>query len=131
MADSLPMQLKGTEEFCKITFKVKTVGSETVSEAHILVLCEKLAPVIADSSQIVAKFSPKEIASAIQAHVEKISIPVTAQLACVPVTVEQTLDLAAGADGELHIHLLSDVGDVDLVTPLPGGYRPQAEIMRL
>jgi len=96
MTDSLPIQLKGTEEFCKITFKVKTAGSEAVSEAHILVLCEKLAPAIADSTQTIAKFSDKDITSAIQAHVEKISIPVTAQLACVPVTVEQALNLAVG-----------------------------------
>jgi flagellar motor switch protein FliM len=96
MTDSLPLQLKGTEEFCKITFKVKTVGSEAASEAHILVLCEKLAPAITDSSQTTAKFSDKDITSAIQAHVEKISIPVTVQLACVPVTVEQAMNLAAG-----------------------------------
>jgi flagellar motor switch protein FliM len=96
VTDSLPIPLKGTEEFCKITFKVKTAGSETASEAHILVLCEKLAPAIADSAQASAKFSAKDITSAIQTHVEKISIPVTVQLACVPVTVEQVLNLAVG-----------------------------------
>jgi flagellar motor switch protein FliM len=96
MTDSLPIQLKGTEEFCKITFKVKTAGSEAVSEAHILVLCEKLAPAITDSSQTAAKFSAKDITSAIQAHVEKISIPVTVQMAYVPITVEEALNLAVG-----------------------------------
>jgi flagellar motor switch protein FliM len=95
MTDRLPLQLKGTEEFCKITFQVKKTGSETGSEAHILVLCEKLAPAIGEAAQT-GKFSAKDIARAIQNHIEKIPVPITVQLACVPVTVEQILNLAVG-----------------------------------
>jgi flagellar motor switch protein FliM len=95
MTDHLPLQLKGTEEFYKITFRVKKTGSETGSEAHILVLCEKLALVLGEAAQT-GKFSPKDIARAIQNHVETIPVPITVQLACVPVTVEQILNLTVG-----------------------------------
>jgi flagellar motor switch/type III secretory pathway protein FliN len=95
MANCLPLQLKGTEEFCKITFQLKKTGSETGSEAHILIFCEKLAPAIGEAAQT-GKFSDKDIARAIQNHIEKIPVPITVQFACVPVTVEQILNLAVG-----------------------------------
>jgi flagellar motor switch protein FliM len=94
MTDHLPLQLNGAEEFCKITFQVKKAGSETASEAHILVLCEKLLPAVGDPSQTTGKFSPSDITAAIQNTIEKISVPITVQLAYVPVTVEQILNLA-------------------------------------
>ena len=96
VTNTLPLQLKGTEEFCKITFQVKKSGSETGSEAHILVLCEKLLPLVGDASQAAGKFSPETIARAIQNNVEKISVPITAQLANVAVTVEEILNLTVG-----------------------------------
>jgi hypothetical protein len=86
MMDHLPLQLKGTEEFLKITFGVKKSGSESPSEAHILIFCEKIAPAIGESSQIAGQLSEKDASAAIQNHIEKIAVPVTAQLACVPVT---------------------------------------------
>ena len=96
LTNHLPFVPKPTEEFCKITFQVKKTGSDSASEAHILVLCEKLAQAIGESADGGAKFSPKEIAGAIQNHIETIPIRVTAQLACVPVTVEDLLNLTAG-----------------------------------
>ena len=95
MTDCLPLQLKGTEEFCKITFQAKKTGTETGSEAHILILCEKLAPMVGEAAQT-GKFSAKDIARAIQNHIETIPVPITVQLACVPVTVEQILNLTVG-----------------------------------
>jgi flagellar motor switch protein FliM len=94
--DCLPLQLKGTEEFFKITFNVKKQGSGTTSEVHIRILSEKLVPLITDAGQTAGKFSDKEIARAMQNHIEKISIPVTVQLATVAVTVEDTLNLSPG-----------------------------------
>jgi flagellar motor switch/type III secretory pathway protein FliN len=109
MTNVLPLQLKGTEEFCKITFDVKKAASESAapgrdaaqankpgSEAHILILCEKLAPAIGEAEQLAGKFSGEAIALAMQNHIEKIPVPVTLQLACVPITVEQMLNLAVG-----------------------------------
>jgi flagellar motor switch protein FliM len=94
--DRLPLQLKGTEEFCKITFQVKKQDAEAASEAHILIVCEKLLPLVSDSGQAAAKFPDKEIARAMQSHIETISIPITVQLASVAVTVEQALNLSPG-----------------------------------
>jgi flagellar motor switch protein FliM len=94
--DRLPLQLKGTEEFCKITFKMKKQDSETASEAHILILCDKLIPLVTDSTQAAGKFSDKEIVRAMQNHIEKIAIPITVQLATVAVTLEEALNLSPG-----------------------------------
>jgi flagellar motor switch protein FliM len=94
--DRLPLQLKGTEEFFKITFNVKKHESGTTSEAHILMLSEKLVQLITDAGQAAGKFSDKEITHAMQTHIEKISIPITVQLATVAVTVEDALNLSPG-----------------------------------
>ena len=94
--DHLPLQLKGTEEFYKITFNVKKQESETTSEAHILILSEKLIPLVTDAGQATDKFSDKEIARAMQNHIETISVPITVQLASVAVTVEDALNLSPG-----------------------------------
>jgi flagellar motor switch protein FliM len=95
MCNHLPMELKGEEEFCKITLQVKKSGGSSGSECHILVLCEKLVPLFGDT-QTSAKFSPKDIVQAIQSHIETIAVPVTAQLASVPVTVEQLMSMSPG-----------------------------------
>ncbi|MGA2093429.1 MAG: hypothetical protein ABSH16_08500 [Sedimentisphaerales bacterium] len=109
MSNRLPLALKGEEEFCKITIQVKKPlvsakpgppkgevspkadapgaagGGSAGSECHILVLCEKLVPVLSDT-QASTKFSAKDITQAIQSHIETIPVPITAQLASVPVT---------------------------------------------
>jgi flagellar motor switch protein FliM len=95
LTNHLPFIPKPTEEFCKITFQVKVTGTDIVSEAHILILCENLAQAIGESSGANAKFAPKEISGAIQNHIETTPIQITAQLACVPVTVEELLNLSA------------------------------------
>ncbi len=96
LTNVLPLQLKGSEEFSKITFQVKKSGSENASEAHILILCETLAQALGETSPTAGKFSPETIARAIQNHIEKIPVPITVQLACVPVSVEEVLNLAVG-----------------------------------
>ena len=95
MCNRLPLELNGEEEFCKISLQVKKSGDSSGSECHILVLCEKLIPLLSDT-QTSAKFSPKDIARAIQSHVETIAVPVIAQLASVPITVEQLMSMAPG-----------------------------------
>jgi len=108
MCNRLPLALKGEEEFCKISIQVKMPpvsakpgatgvagGGSAGSECHILVLCEKLVPVLGDT-QASTKFSAKDITQAIQSHIETIPVPITAQLASVPVTVEQLMNLAVG-----------------------------------
>jgi flagellar motor switch protein FliM len=95
MCNRLPLELNGEEEFCKITVQVKEPGDSAGSECHILVLCEKLVPLLSDTRASV-KFSPKDIVQAIQNHLETIAVPVTAQLASVPITVEQLMSMSPG-----------------------------------
>lgn len=96
LTNTLPLQLNGSEEFCKITFQVKKSGSENGPEAHILIMCETLAEALGESSQSTGKFSTETIARAMQNHIETIPVPVTVNLANVAVSVEDVLNLAIG-----------------------------------
>lgn len=95
MCSRLPLTLKGEEEFCNISLKVNKSGDSAGSECSILVLCEKLLPVLSNA-ETSAKMSPKEITQTIQSHIETIPVLVTAQLASVSITVEQMMNLSSG-----------------------------------
>jgi len=94
ITNHMPLELKGTEEFCKITFNVKKTGSQNDSQAHILMLCETLAPAVGETSQSESQLSPKDTSRAMLGHVEKMPVFVTAHLATVALTLEQIIGLS-------------------------------------
>jgi len=96
LTNHLPIELKGTEQFCKISLSIKQSGSENKSEAHILILCDCLAPVVGERGRTARRPSQREISDAIVSHIQKISVSVTARLATVGLTLEQIIGLNAG-----------------------------------
>jgi len=96
LTSHLPVELEGTEQFCKITFSIKEGGSEDKSEAHILTLCDCIAPVVGESGRSARQPSQREISDAIVSHIQKISVSVTARIATVGLTLEQIIGLNAG-----------------------------------
>ncbi len=88
-----PLELPGTEVLCKITLKIKQADSENTTEAHILILCEKLETVVGITSQTDKKFSAEDISKAITGRLEQMSVPITAQLACTVFTFEEIMGL--------------------------------------
>ncbi|MHC4460065.1 MAG: FliM/FliN family flagellar motor switch protein [Planctomycetota bacterium] len=88
----LPLELKGTEELCKITFNVKKSDSEN-TEAHLLILCKDLEPVVGRTAQVTDKFSAEDISNAILNHLQQMSVFVTAQLASTVVTFDELMSL--------------------------------------
>jgi len=88
-----PLELKGTEELCKITFDVKKAGHEKGNEAYILILCNKMQPVVGKSEQTVGGFSEEDISKAILGHIQQMPVYITAQLASTALTLEEIMDL--------------------------------------
>lgn len=91
-----PIELKGTEELCKITFNVKKADQEKGSEAYILILCSKLESVVGKAEQTVSGFSADDISKAILARMQQMPVFVTAQLASTMLTLKEIMNLEVG-----------------------------------
>ncbi|MBC8472680.1 MAG: FliM/FliN family flagellar motor switch protein [Planctomycetes bacterium] len=91
-----PIEFKGTEELCKITFDVKKTGQEKGSEAYILILCSKLESVVGKAEQAVGSFSADDISKAILGHMQKMPVYITAQLASTVLTLKEIMSLEVG-----------------------------------
>lgn len=91
----LALQLKGSEELCKITFNVKKADSENESAAYLLILCSELDTAAGKTASAGGPnaLPPKEISKTIQQHIERIHVNVTAQLASTFLTFDQILNL--------------------------------------
>ena len=88
----LPLELKGTEELCKITFNVKKSDSDD-TEAYFLILCNALEPVVGRTAQATDKFSAEDISKAILNPLQQMSVFVTAQLASTVLTFDEMMSL--------------------------------------
>ena len=91
-----PIELKGTEELCKITLDVKKTDQEKGKEAYILILCSKLESVVGKAEQAVGGFSADDISKAILGHMQKMPIYITAQLASTVLTLKEIMSLEVG-----------------------------------
>ena len=92
----LPLELKGTEELCKITFDVKKTDQEKSSEAYFLILCSELETVVGKAEQTVGRFSAEDISKAILGHIQQMPVCITAQLASMVLTLEEIMTLEVG-----------------------------------
>jgi flagellar motor switch protein FliM len=90
---SLLLELQGTEALCKITFQVKKIDQQNSSEAHILILCDKLEPLLGKTVQAVGISSAEDISKAILDRMQQMPVSVTARLASTVLTFEEIMDL--------------------------------------
>lgn len=91
-----PLELKGTEELCKITFDVKKTNQEKSSEAYVLILCSELETAVGKAEQTVGEFSAEDISKAILGHIQQMPVCITAQLASTVLTLEEIMSLEVG-----------------------------------
>jgi flagellar motor switch protein FliM len=89
----LPLELKGTEELCKIAFDVKKSDKEKGSETSIIILCDKLEPVVGKSEQTVGEFTTDDVSKAIFNHMQEVPICITAQLASTVLSLQEVMSL--------------------------------------
>ena len=88
----LPIELKGTEELCKITFHVKKTDADN-TEAYLLILSSNLEPVVGKTVQATGKLSAEGISKAILGRMQQMPVSVTAQLASTMLTIEEIMGL--------------------------------------
>ena len=88
-----PLELKGTEELCKISLQVKESHQDSSSQAHIVILCSTLEPVVGKAEQAVGSFSAEDVSKAILGHLQQMSISITAQLASTAISLEEIMSL--------------------------------------
>jgi flagellar motor switch protein FliM len=91
-----PIELKGTEELCKITFDVKKNDQEKGTEVYILILCSKLESAVGKAEHDVGSFSADDISKAILGHMQKMPVFITAQLASTVLTLKEIMNLEVG-----------------------------------
>jgi flagellar motor switch protein FliM len=89
----LPLELQGTEALCKITFQIKKNDQENGSEAYILILCDRLEPMVGKTAQATGKSSAEEISKAITDRIQNMKVSVRAQLASTVLTFEDIMNL--------------------------------------
>jgi len=92
----IPIEFKGTEEMCKITFEVKKTGNEKGTEAYVLIHCSKLESVVGKAEQAVGGFSADDISKAILARMQKMPVYITARLASTALTFKELISLEVG-----------------------------------
>jgi len=88
----LPLKSQGTQELCKITFRIEKANSEG-TEAHLLMPCKNMEPVVDKNAQADKEPSTEDISKALLGHVQQVLVPVTARLAFAAPTLEEMMDL--------------------------------------
>jgi len=91
-----PLELKGTEELCKITLDVEKSDQEKSSEAYILILSSELETAVGKAERTVGVFSADDISKAILGNMQQMPVCITAQLASTVLTLEEIMSLELG-----------------------------------
>ena len=111
-----PLELKGSEELCKITFDMKKAGQEEGDQeegdkekndkekddkvkgdqVYILIQSSKLISVVGKSEQFERGFSADEVSKAILANIQQMPICITAQLDSLVLTLKEIMSIEEG-----------------------------------
>ncbi len=91
-----PLELRGSEELCKITFNIKQDEQEKDVEAYILILSSQLIPIVGKSEQVDSGFSAEEISKAILANMQQMPLYITAQLSSVMLSLKEIMSIEVG-----------------------------------
>ncbi|MGD2093594.1 MAG: FliM/FliN family flagellar motor C-terminal domain-containing protein [Phycisphaerales bacterium] len=91
-----PLELKGTEELCKVSFSVKKADQEKTTETYILILSSKLESIVGKAEQSSSGFSTEEISKAILGRMQLMPVCVTAQLASTALNLDEIMSLEVG-----------------------------------
>ncbi len=88
----VPFYMEGTEELCKMTFGFQE-GESDKNEFSVVMPCSNLESIAEKSEQTVETFSNNDILKAVTERLHKMSVNVTAQLACAVLTFEEIMGL--------------------------------------
>ena len=90
-----PLEPKGTEVICKISFDVKKADSKKGSEAYFLILCRDLSPVAGETARDSDESSSEDVSKLILGHLQEMPVLITSQLASAVLSFEELMSLQA------------------------------------
>ncbi len=88
-----PLELKGIEEVCKMSFDVKKADSQDSSAAYFLIPCGELDIVAGRTTRTAGEYSASDISRAILGHMQELTVAITAQLASTTLTLGEVMSL--------------------------------------
>jgi len=94
--NQLPVELEGTEPFCKIALNIAggdPESAEKIGEVNLIMLCNKLEPIAGENISPDTDSAPQDIQNAMLNHIGEIPVSATAQLASTTLTLEQIISL--------------------------------------
>jgi flagellar motor switch protein FliM len=89
----LPFELKGADEYFRISFSIKKGDSQEGCEAHVLLPCSMLTGLVGRIGEVDAVIAAEDTKKAMLEHVHQVPVSVTAQLASMVLTFEQIMNL--------------------------------------
>jgi len=95
VSGQFPLEIENTKELCKITFDTKRADAENADKAFLVMLCDKLEPVTKIINHAAATLSPEDTSKAIIAHLQKMTLSVTARLGSATITFSDMMNLGA------------------------------------
>ena len=91
----LPVEFQATEEVCKIGLSAKKADSKEPTEAYLLMLCDKLHPIVGNRTQA-QDITEEDVADAMLSHVHEMPISVKAQLDSTAFSIEEAMNIGVG-----------------------------------
>jgi flagellar motor switch protein FliM len=90
---TLPVELQGVEEFCRIILTIEKAESSSSSEVNYVIPCATLAPIVGKTLQDDNQLSKDDNSKAILQHLQEMPVLVFARLASIAVTFEEIASL--------------------------------------
>jgi flagellar motor switch protein FliM len=90
---TLPVEMQGVEEFCRIILTIEKVEPSSNSEVYFVIPCATLAPLVGKTLQDDNQPSNDENSKAILQHIQQMPVLVFAKLASIAITFEEIASL--------------------------------------
>jgi flagellar motor switch protein FliM len=88
-----PLELRGTEELCRISLDVKKADSQDSSTAYLVIPCRELDVMAGRITRAEDEYSASEVSKAILDHLHRMTVGITAHLASTKLTFGQIMNL--------------------------------------
>lgn len=92
-SDQIPLHLNPTDAVCSITIDIKKAQAQDTSQVFLILDCSRLDSAVGKEIHAAKKTSADDITKAVTEHLQYITVPLTAELGCANLTLEQAMSL--------------------------------------
>ena len=93
VSGQFPLNIKGTEEVCRISFSIKNSDTKVQTEASFIIPCTRLEIVTGSNKQLHSESSGRDYSQLILSHLESTNVCLMAQIACSQLSFEEMMNL--------------------------------------